>query len=111
MRKTYHFDEQLGKLVEGPGTRRVDGPSGDGFRFSDRMYSDNPFVAHDGTVINSRKKHREYMRRHGLTTVDDYSNTWKEKQKEREAFYTGQHDREGRRQDVARAIEALQKGR
>ena len=71
-RKTYHWDPEQNALVEGPGPRRVDG-SGDGWRFSDRIYSGTPFKAPDGTVIDSKAKHREYMKRTGLTTTDDSS--------------------------------------
>jgi hypothetical protein len=103
-RQTWHWDPEQGKLVEGPGPRRVDG-SGDGWRYSDRIYSGSPFKAHDGTIIDSKKKHRDYMKRHGLTTTDDYKGEWSRKAKEREAFYTGRHDRDARREAVARALE------
>lgn len=105
VRKTYHYDENLKEMVEGPGPRRVDG-SGDGWRFSDRVYSSKPFTTPDGTVINSRKKHREYMKKNNLTTVDDFKNTWKEAQKEREAFFTGNdtREREQRKRDIVDAI-------
>ena len=103
-RKTYHYDEKLGKMVEGPGPRRVDG-SGDGWRFSDRLYSGSPFKAHDGTVIDSKKKHREYMRRHNLGTVDDFKGTWDKARQRREDVFTGRADREARREAVARALE------
>jgi len=105
VRKTYHYDETLGEMVEGPGPRRVDG-SGDGWRFSDRVYSGSPFTAPDGTVIDSRKKHREYMKRNNLTTVDDFKGAWREQAKEREAFFSGgdQREREQRKRDIADAI-------
>jgi hypothetical protein len=104
MRRTYHYDEKLGRLVEGPGRRRSEG-SGDGFRFSDRLYSDAPFKAHDGTVIDSRKKHRDYMKRHNLSTADDFTQTWDKARERREAVYTGRADREARREAVMRAME------
>lgn len=102
-RKTYHYDAATKTMVEGPAQRR--GESGDGWRYSDRVYSGQPFTAHDGTVIDSRKKHRDYMKRHGLTTVDDYKGTWAEAAREREAIQTGKHDRAGRVNDLARAWE------
>lgn len=103
-RKTYHYDEKLGRMVEGPGRPRSEG-SGDAWRFSDRIYSDKPFKAPDGTVIDSRKKHRDYMRRNGVTTMDDFKGTWDAAAKRREAVFTGTHDREARREAVARAVE------
>ena len=101
-RSTWHWDPEQGKLVEGPGPRRVDG-SGDGWRFSDRIYSGSPFKAPDGTIIDSKKKHREYMKRAGVTTTDDFKQTWQDAAKRREAVYTGQHDKRERREAVERA--------
>lgn len=40
--------------------------------------------ATDGTDISSRSKHREYMRRKGLTTIDDFSGQWARAEKQRE---------------------------
>lgn len=107
-RKTYHYDEKLGRMVEGPGTRRIDG-SGDGWRFSDRLYSGTPFKAHDGTIIDSRKKHREYMKRHNLSTVDDYKGTWDAAAKCRAEVFEGRNDRAARREAVERAIARVQR--
>jgi len=106
-RKTYHYDPASGQMVEGPSPPRSAG-SGDGWRFSDRLYSGKPFLAHDGTVIDSKKKHREYMRRHGLTTMDDFKDTWKQKAKEREAFYKGtdQKRKAEIRQELSRVIDS-----
>lgn len=104
MRKTWHYDPERGEMVEGPGPRRVDG-SGDGWRFSDRLYSGSPFKAHDGTIIDSKKKHREYMKRHNLATVDDFTQTWDKARQRREDVYTGRADREQRREAILRAME------
>jgi len=103
-RKTWHYDPELGEMVEGPGPRRSDGPSGDGWRFSDRLYSSNPFKGADGTLIDTRKKHREYMKRNNLTTIDDMTGVWKNAAKEREKFFTGSGDRENIRQTVIDVI-------
>jgi len=103
-RKTWHYDPELGEMVEGPAPRRVDGPSGDGWRYSDRLYSASPFKAHDGTIIDTKKKHREYMKRHNLTTIDDMTGVWEKAAKEREKFFKGQHDTEQRRRDIIDAI-------
>lgn len=103
-RKTYHYDEKLGRMVEGPGPRRTDG-SGDGWRFSDRIYSGKPFKAHDGTVIASKKQHREYMKRNSLTTMDDYKGEWARAQQRREDVFAGRNDKAERREAIARAVE------
>jgi hypothetical protein len=103
MRHTWHWSPAQGKLVEGPSPRRTDG-SGDGWKYSDRLYSAAPFRAHDGTLIDSKRKHREYMRRHGLSTADDFKGTWDRAAKQREQAYTGRHDRRARLEAVRRAV-------
>jgi hypothetical protein len=107
-RRVYHYDEKLGRMVEGPAERKTH--SGDGWRFSDRLYSAAPFVGKDGKVINSRKKHRDYMKRHSLTTIDDFKGTWADAAKKRERHYTdGSGDRAARREAVERSIHKLEK--
>lgn len=105
VRKTYHYDEKLGCMVEGPAPQRGGG-SGDGWRFSDRAYSANPFKGHDGTIIHSRKSHREYMKAHGLTTVDDYRGEWNRAEAERKDWYEKGKD-PTRKQDIIDAIHKL----
>ena len=107
MRKTYHYDPDLKRMVEGPAPRK--GDSGDGYRFSDRLYSDKPFKAHDGTVIDSRKKHRDYMRRHNLSTADDFNGQWEKARQRREDVYTGRHDKQERREAIIRSMEGRSK--
>ena len=107
-RTTYHYDEKLGKLVEGPAPRK--GSSGDGWLFSDRIYSASPFVGKEGEVINSRKKHRAYMAKHNLTTMDDFKGEWAAAAKKRAAHYTdGSTDRRARREAIERTILKLEK--
>lgn len=60
--------------------------------------------ATDGADISTRSKHREYMKRNGLTTVDDFKDTWKRDAAEREARKQG-HD-PSRKADI---IDAMQK--
>jgi hypothetical protein len=108
MRRTSHWDEKLGRLVEGPSPRKTH--SGDGWRYSDRLYSASPFLGKDGTLIDSRKKHREYMSRHGLTTMDDFKGEWSRAAKERAKHYTdGSNDRRARREAIERTIIKLEK--
>ena len=54
----------------------------------DRHYEG--LAASDGTLINSRTKHREYMKRNGLTIAEDYRGEWKGAAKERDQRFGGQ---------------------
>jgi hypothetical protein len=104
-RKTYHWDPESKSMVEGRGPTRAEG-SGDGWRFSDRVYSAKPFLGHDGTVIHSKKTHREYMKKHDLTTMDDFTGVWAKKAEERARMYEGKpFDTAARREAVERAFE------
>lgn len=60
--------------------------------------------ATDGTDIGSRAKRAEYMRRHNLADADDFKGTWARAATEREAFYSGKHDTQARREAIARAL-------
>ena len=53
----------------------------------DRHY--DGLAAPDGTLINSRTKHREYMKANGLTVSDDYKGEWKQAAKERDNRFNG----------------------
>lgn len=66
----------------------------------DRHY--DGLVASDGTLINSRTKHREYMKRNGLTIAEDYRGEWKEAAKERERIFKGVDPK--RRKQLERAM-------
>lgn len=55
--------------------------------------------ATDGTPINSRKKHREYMKQNGLAMVSDYSDAFRAKEKASQK----REDSKSRRETVARA--------
>lgn len=46
--------------------------------------------ATDGTPIDSRTKHRQYMKDKGLTMATDYRETWKKAAQERELTRLGQ---------------------
>lgn len=77
-----------------------------GVTFGDRDYEN--LRLQDGTIINSRKQHRDYMRRKGLTTIDDFSRpggTWERQQKARDKFLDG-HD-PSRKRDVIDAYKQL----
>jgi hypothetical protein len=61
--------------------------------------------ATDGADISTRAKHRAYMRERNLTTVDDFTQTWKREAEARAARIAG-HD-PSRAADVAQAIAKL----
>lgn len=64
-------------------------PSGRDARLNvlgDRHY--DGLRAPDGTDISTRTKHREYMKRNNLTTMDDFQGSWAKAEKERDAYRT-----------------------
>jgi len=77
---------------------------GDSALWGDRSYEG--MVAPDGTDISSRTKHREYMKSKGLTTMDDFQNTWAKAKVERENYM--QNGGSFKRADIERAIHHLQ---
>lgn len=105
-RKSYVYDEQLGRMVE---RTREPPQRGNALNHLGGLWSDRHYDgmrATDGSDISSRRKHREYMKRNNLTTTDDFKDTWAKAQQEREAY----RERGGtiRRQDVLAAIQKLQ---
>lgn len=68
----------------------------------DRFYENTR--ATDGTDIGSRQRHREYMKRNGLTTADDFTQTWAKAKEERERAFQGDFDHKERRESLARAL-------
>lgn len=60
--------------------------------------------AQDGTDISSRTKHREYMKRHGLTTYDDFKQTFAKEQEKREQFRQAQHTDSELRQEITKQV-------
>jgi hypothetical protein len=67
----------------------------------DRFY-ENTFSHLDGRDIGSRRKHREYMKEKGLTTVDDFTETWAQAEKERQRVRAGDFDRKERRELIGK---------
>ena len=70
---------------------------------SGRFYEN--MKATDGTDIGSRKRHREYMKMHGLTTADDFKSQWQSAEAERQRVRE-----EGRMPTDAKRREALERG-
>lgn len=67
---------------------------------SERHYEN--LRAQDGTPIDTRAKHRAYMKANNLTTVDDFSKTWKRDAEARASRLAG--DDPQRARDIAQAI-------
>jgi hypothetical protein len=63
--------------------------------------------APDGTDISTRTKHREFMKRTGLTTTDDFKSQWTKQIEARNNYR--QNGGSISRADVARAMEKLRR--
>lgn len=80
---------------------RGGGASGDAALWNDRIYQDG-----GDPRFSSRAQHRDYMRQHGLTTVDDFTNTWREAERKRLDFRETGRD-PSRRPDMVAALQKL----
>lgn len=60
--------------------------------------------ATDGTDISSRTKHREYMKRNGLTTSDDFTGAWQKAEKERAELRTATFQDKDLRQTIEQKV-------
>jgi hypothetical protein len=109
MRRRYRYDPESGEMVEiTPGYQppsRKTALNHMGGLWGDRHY--DGLRATDGADISTRKRHREYMKRNGLTTADDFKQTWADAKEKREHYM--QHGGSIRRQDIAEAISKLQR--
>ena len=65
--------------------------------------------ATDGTPIDTKRKHRQYMRENGLTTQDDYRQTWTKAEEKRKAVTQGRMPSKTRRDVIGRALYKLDK--
>jgi hypothetical protein len=109
-RRRYRYDPESGEMVEIGATlppRRKDALNHMSALWGDRHY--DGLAAPGGADISSRKKHREYMKRTGLTTADDFKETWAKAKVDRERYY--QQGGSVRKQDIREAIERLQSKR
>lgn len=67
--------------------------------------------ATDGSPIDTKRKHREYMQKTGTTVSEDFKGTWEKAAKERESHYTGNRDTRELRESVGRALYEQRKRR
>lgn len=101
-RRRYIQDPITGELIE----RDYYTPPSEGhsaYVQGDSIYADLG-RATDGAPIDSRTKHREYMRAKGLTVADDFKGQWQRQAKDRADFFTTGKD-PSRKQDLVRALE------
>jgi hypothetical protein len=98
------FIIEAGELVEVTGSPAPALRADSGALWGDSSYRD--LRATDGTPIDTRTKHREYMKQHGLTTIDDYTQHFAKAERERDAHRTYAPDPQ-RKLDIARAMEKL----
>jgi hypothetical protein len=106
-RRRYIQDRTTGELIEITADYQPELRADSGALWGDRSY--DGLKAPDGTDISSRTKHREYMKATGLTTADDFKETWAKAQESRERYF-----KQGgtfSRSDVERAIHQLQNRR
>jgi hypothetical protein len=105
-RRRFIWSKELGELVEvTPDYEQAPREARDNFT-SDAIY--DGLRATDGADISTRTKHREYMRRNGLTTADDFKDTWAKAESRRDAYRTGKGGGAVSRDDVGRAIHQLE---
>ena len=65
-------------------------------------------VATDGTVLDTKRKRREYMKQHGLADADDFKQHWQKKAKERQDFYSA-NSKEKRNKVTQAVVEAYRR--
>ena len=103
MKRRYIQDPQTLELIEITQDSEPNRLRGDAALWGDRSY--DGLRAPDGSDISSRSKHKAYMKATGLTTSDDFKNTWAQAQKARDHYR--QHGGAVSREDVARSIAKL----
>src|SRR4051812_20837908 len=109
MRRRYVQDPVTFKLIEVTEAVEPLLAVDSGALWGDRYY--DGIRSTDGVPIDTRSKHRAYMRERGLTTVDDYSQSWKDARVSRDDFFTGGGDKVARREAIERAIHDQNKGK
>jgi len=67
--------------------------------------------ATDGSDISSRSKHREYLKRTGLTCTSDFTEAWKKQAQERANRRSGEYQDKELRTELAKEVyTAINKG-
>lgn len=105
-RRRYRYDEETKSMVE-IGADWDDTPRRAPVATEALTYGN--LQATDGTPLDSRRKHREYMQQNGLALTTDFTETWKQAEKQRDRNRTGDFDHAARKEAIARAIEKRRK--
>lgn len=92
----YEVEEDYESPARGGGT------SGDAALWNDRTYQDG-----NDPRFSSRTQHRDYMRRHGLTTADDFRDQWRKDEARRVARRNGTATDPSIKRDVVNTIRKL----
>lgn len=103
-RHRYVWDNETKSLVE-VGADWTDAPRRADTGTEELIYGNA--VATDGTPINTRKRHREYLQRNGLAMASDYSPDYQA----REARRREMSEDRSRRETVERAFYTHTQGR
>lgn len=106
-RRRWIQDRHTGELIEVTADHQAELRTDSGALWGDRSY--DGLRAPDGTDISSRTKHREYMKATGLTTADDFKQTWETARVQRERAYT--QGGSFSKADIERAIHQVQNRR
>ena len=105
MRRKWVYDKDVGEMVEVTAERISPVDTRTDALWGDRHY--DGLQAPDGADISSRKKHREYMKRMGYATVDDFKESWAKAKEEREHYM--KNGGSVRRSDIVEAIRQLER--
>lgn len=81
------------------------GPS---HKSEEEVYGSLP-TATDGTRLDTRKRHRDYMKENNLTIAEDFKGTWEKAAESRERMSRGDFDHHNRREAIARAAYQVEK--
>lgn len=98
------FVQINGELVEVSLDYQASPRGADEALWNDRAYQDM-----NDPRFRSRSQHRQYMKRHGLSTMDDYKQQWSKQREQRESYLTKGAD-PTRREDIVRALTERTRG-
>jgi hypothetical protein len=108
-RATYWWNEAEGKLERidyVPERTKVP-------LIGDQVYENATPLPGSGELLNTKAKHRAYMKEKGLTTMDDFKDTWAKAAVERQQALTpgAGYDRKRRREAISKALYMLESGK